>query len=96
MPTVKNVEKKIRDIEGFKVKIKKDGKNVRDDKKLTNQYYFENKLKGHQTVADWKEKRFNKVYEGYDVDVILANGDVAKGNMTLTTVRDSYIDDEED
>ena len=33
MPTVKNVEKKIWDKEGFDVIIKKDGKDVRGDKK---------------------------------------------------------------
>jgi hypothetical protein len=96
MPKAKNVEKKIWDIEEFEVDMTKDGKNIRGDKKLTNQYEFEKKAKGSQTVAKWKEKRFNKVYEGYGVDVKLANGDVAKGNMTLTKVRDSYIDDEDD
>ena len=97
MPKAKNVEKKIWDVEEFQVVIKKqDGKDVRGDKKLPNQYTYNNKAKGSFTVAEWKKKRFVTKFSGYDVDVMLSNGDTAKGNNTLSKIRDSYIEDEDE
>ena len=95
MPKLKNVEKKIWDIEGFDVAIKHpDGRDVRGDLKDFPQYpAFEKMAKNDWTVADWREKRFNFSYPGYDVDVIDGYGQVASGNMKLATVRDSYFDE---
>ena len=38
MPKVKNIERKIFVVEGFEVVIKKDGKDVRSDASISNQY----------------------------------------------------------
>lgn len=68
MPRVKNIEKKIYDVEGFEVVIKKDGKDVRGDAVLPNQYQVERMSKNSYSVKEWKEK-FHKQFPGYDVDV---------------------------
>lgn len=94
MPKVKNVEKRIYDVEGFQVIIKKDGKDVRGDSSLPSQYKAERMSKNSFSVKDWKDK-FQKQYAGYSVDVLKANGDKASGQTKLSTVRDTYLDDEE-
>jgi hypothetical protein len=95
MPRVKNVEKRIWVVEEFDVVIMKDGRDVRGDRMLAKQYPYENKARGSHTVAEWKALRFAKAFEGYDVEVKLSNGETARGNTTLSNVRDSYIDDDE-
>ena len=95
MPLVKNVEKKIWDIEGFDVTIKTpDGANVRGDKSNFPQYNYNIISKSDWTVSEWKEKRFKKLYLGYDVDVLKVDGSVAAGQSRLGTIRDTYIDEE--
>ncbi|MDY5882871.1 MAG: hypothetical protein SPJ65_06110 [Roseburia sp.] len=93
MPKVKNVEKRIYDIEGFETDITKDGKNVRGDLQLPKQYEAERMSKNSMTVGEWKNK-FKTQYPGYDVVVKKNNGDKASGQTKLSTVRDSYLDDE--
>lgn len=93
MPKVKNVEKKIYDVEGFEVKIKKDGKDVRGDLVLPTQYQGARMSKNSFSVGEWKNK-FKKQFAGYDVDVLKNNGDKASGQTKLATVRDTYLDTE--
>lgn len=94
MPLVKNVEKKIWDIEGFDVTIKHpNGGDVRGDKAGIPQYDFERKMKNDCTVNDWKQNRFLKSYPGFDVDVLDATGLPTTGQKKLSTVRDTYIED---
>lgn len=70
MAKVKNVEKRIWDTEGFDVRTKWNGKDVRSDYKGLPQYSaFERMAKNDMTVAEWKEKRFYPAYPGYDCDV---------------------------
>jgi hypothetical protein len=94
MPLVKNVEKKIYDIEDFDVVILRDGKDVRGDASLPTQFAGQKRTKNSATVADFRAK-FQRQYPGYSVNVLLANGDVAPGQTQLGTVRDTYIGEEE-
>lgn len=89
MPTVKNVEKRIWDKEGFDVVIKKDGKNVRGDKKDFPQWNGKIQSKNDMTVKEWKNK-FSKQYPGYEVEILDGDGSEVHGSTKLGTVRDTY------
>lgn len=94
MPKVKNIEKRIYDVEGFQVIIKKDGKDVRGDASLPNQYKGEKMSKNSYSVKEWKDK-FQKQYAGYSADILKSNGDKASGQTKLSTVRDTYLEEDE-
>lgn len=90
MPKVSVVEKRIFEIEGFQVSIKKDGKNVRGDLQLPKQYEAERMTRNSMTVGAWKNK-FKTQYAGYDVDIYKNDGNRATGQTKLATVRDTYL-----
>ncbi|MNE78424.1 hypothetical protein D3C80_1748300 [compost metagenome] len=95
MPLVKNVEKKVWDIQGFDIKFKTpEGKDVRDDKRDMPQYTKERASKNDMTVSEFKTI-FRKQYPGYDLDVLTADGEAVNGNMKLGTVRDTYNEADE-
>lgn len=94
MPKVKNVEKKIYDVEGFEVVIKHEGKDVRSDASLPTQYAGQRMTKNSASVSDFNEK-FQRQYPGYTVDVLKSDGSKAAGQTKLSTVRDTYLGDEE-
>ena len=71
MPFVKNVEKKIYDVEGFEVTIRRDGKDVRGDASLPTQYAGLRMTKNAASVSDFRDK-FQRQYPGYNVDVLKA------------------------
>jgi hypothetical protein len=90
MPFVKNVEKRIWDVEQFDVTIKHpDGRDMRSDKMGIPQYPFERMAKNAITVAAWREQRFRPTYVGLDVDVLDRTGQPVAGNTLLSNVRDS-------
>ena len=91
MPKVKNVEKKIWDVEGFDVVIRKDGKDVHGNKMGLPQWRGENRTKETSTVKDF-EKKFQQQYPGYEVDVLDGDGQAVHGNTLLKNVRDTYKD----
>lgn len=92
MPKVKNIEKKIYDVEGFEVTIRHDGKDVRGDMIMPVQYQGERMTRNSFSVSEWKGK-FNKQYPGYEVDVLKNDGTKASGQTKLSTVRDTYLED---
>ncbi|MNG78388.1 hypothetical protein D3C76_1593060 [compost metagenome] len=95
MPLVKNVEKKVWDIQGFDIKFKTpEGKDVRGDKRDMPQYTKERASKNDMTVSEFKTI-FRKQYPGYDLDVLTADGEAVNGNMKLGTVRDTYNEADE-
>ena len=94
MPQVKNVEKKIQKIEGFKVHFLHSGKNVRSDAELPVQYASKKMAKNSYTVSDFKNK-IQRQYAGYEFDVLKADGKKASGQTKLSTVRDTYLPEEE-
>ena len=92
MAKVKNVEKKIWDVEGFDVVLKYNGKDLRGDKAGLPQFENNRASKSAWTVSEWKIKRFQKQYPGYEVEILDGDGNEVRGNMTLGNVRDSYDD----
>ena len=95
MPLVKNVEKRIWDIEQFDVIIKHaDGRDMRGDKTGLPQYPgYEKMAKNAWSVAEWKASRFSPTFPGLEVEVLDGIGQPAPGNTHLSTVRDSYSDE---
>ena len=91
MPKIENIEKRIRSIEGFDVRLMKDGKNVRGDMELATHYEnYEHAAKNDSTVKQWKETRFVGKFPGFEVDVLDADGTAVNGNTKLSTVRETY------
>jgi hypothetical protein len=94
MPLVKNVEKRIWDIEQFQVIIRHgDGRDMRGDRTGIPMHPYDRMAKNSITVATWKDQRFKSVYPGFEVDVLDGVGNVVAGNMLLSTVRDAYAED---
>jgi hypothetical protein len=94
MPKVKNVEKKIWDVEGFDVAILHgDGKDIRGDKKGIPQYTFDKAAQNSFTIKEWTKKRFLKKYPGFQVKVFNADNVEVSGNTTLGNLRDTYLED---
>lgn len=93
MSLVKNVEKRIWDVEQFDVIIKhEDGRDMRGDKQGIPMYDKSRMAKGQMTVSDWKAQRFHPAYAGLDVDILNGLGEPVAGNTLLSSVRDSYED----
>lgn len=97
MPKIKNIEKRIWDVEGFAVTIRHpNGVDVKGNKDGLPQYPYERAAKNDMTVSEWKNKRFSQVYPGYTVDVL--NGstdDKVTGQTKLGSVRDTYDDSDD-
>lgn len=87
MPILSNVERKIMDVEGFKVAFIQNGADVRGDKSDIPQYGYVKKAPDSWTVNEWIKNRFKQEYSGYDVRVFTKAGTAASGNMKLENVR---------
>lgn len=92
MPLVKNIERYIYSVEGFEVVILRNGKNVRGDASLPKQYEAVRMTRNAFSVSDFREK-FQRQYAGYSVDVLKGDGTRAPGQMKLSTVRDTYLEE---
>jgi hypothetical protein len=91
MSTVANVERKIRRVEGFRVRILHlRGVDVRGDRMGLPQYSYHRAAENHITVENWKATRFRPSYPGFEVDVLDRRRNSVKGNMKLSTVRETY------
>jgi hypothetical protein len=91
MSAVANVERKIRRIEGFRVRILHlSGADVRGDRAGLPQYGYHRAAENDITVETWKTTRFRPSYPGFEVDVVDARGRSVQGNTKLGTVRGSY------
>ena len=91
MSTVANVERKIRRVEGFRVRILHlNGADVRGDRAGLPQYAYHRAAENNITVESWKVTRFRLSFPGFDVDVVDRRGRSVQGNMKLSTVRESY------
>lgn len=94
MTTLATRTREIGDIEDFDIEVvDKNGTPVDPKTNGLPKYNYDRKTKGDTTVAEWKEKRFGKIYKAYDVRVLKADGTVANGNLKLSTVRKSYEED---
>jgi hypothetical protein len=91
MSAVANVERKIRRVEGFEVRILHlRGADVRGDRTGLPQYGFRHKAPDDFTVEHWKGTRFRPSFPGFEVDVLDGRGRSVQGNTKLSTVRASY------
>ena len=91
MSTIANVERKIRRVEGFEVRILHlRGADVRGDRMGMPQYSFRHAAAEDFTVERWKETRFRPSFPGFEVDVLDGRGRSVQGNTKLATVRSSY------
>ncbi len=91
MSTVANVERKIRRVEGFRVRILHlNGIDVRGDRAGLPQYNYHRAAENNITVENWKATRFRLSFPGFDVDVMAREGNSVQGNMKLSTVRETY------
>jgi hypothetical protein len=92
MPKIKNVEKRIWEVEGFDVKImSEDGQmNIRGDKDCLIQYPYERAASDDTTVSEWKTNRFKKTFANYEVQVLKSDNTLVSGQMKIGTVRDTY------
>jgi hypothetical protein len=91
MSNVANVERKIKRVEGFKVRVLHlAGADVRGDREGMPQYGYHRAADNDITVENWKATRFRPSYPGFEVDVVDARGNSVQGNTKLGTVRDSY------
>lgn len=94
MPRVEFIEKTIYKKEGIDVKFFKDGKDVRGDLFITNNYQSTNRTHNDKNVKFFKEK-LKSQYPGYDFEVYDGDGNKVHGNVSLSKVRDSYESEEE-
>lgn len=97
MVKVKSIEKRIWDVEGFDIHLlHPNGENVRSDKGNMPQYSMKNAAKNDMTVSEWKNKRFLKIFPGFNAKVLDGDGNEVPGQTKLGTVRDSYSDAEDE
>ncbi len=91
MSTVANVERRIRRVEGFAVRVLHlRGTDVRGDRGGMPPYSYHRAADNDITVENWKATRFRPSYPGFEVDVVDARGNSVQGNTKLGTVRDTY------
>lgn len=91
MPRIEFVEKTIYKKEGIDVKFFYNGKDVRGDSSVPTNYQADRATKNNANVAQLKEK-LKKQFPGYDFEVYDGEGKKVRGNVLLSTVRDSYDD----
>lgn len=93
MTTAATRMREIAELEGFEVVILDGSGQPLDPKTQGLPSYrqaFQRAASNNWTVSEWKEQRFKDVYLGYDVQVLMDDGTIARGNTTLRTVRESY------
>lgn len=93
MATIERVESQIARVEGFNAVFLTEGRrDLRGDRAGIPGYAnrFTKRASGRMTVEGWKQRRFRKIYPGFDAEVLMANGQPARGNTFLETVRGSY------
>lgn len=87
MALLKNVETKIKQVEGFKVTFVKNNRDIRGNLEDIPTYPYAVAAQDNWTVQEWKQKRFSQKYPGYDVRVYDKKGVLATGQKTLATIR---------
>ena len=91
MLEIEGVERKIKRVEGFDVRVLwPSRKDVRSDKQGLPSYSFARAANNDITVATWKIQRFRSTYPGFDVEVLDASGHAVPGNTKLSSVRATY------
>jgi hypothetical protein len=97
MPSLDLVERQIALFEGFNVRFKTKGRDVRGDKRKGVKGYrglFLRKARETMSVESFKRLRMARFYGGYEVEVLYASGKPAPGKTFLGTVRKAYESNE--
>ncbi len=85
------LEMKIARVEGFQVRVRIDGRDVRSDREGMPTWPYEKAARDGWSVARWKQERFVSLYPGFGVEVLDGDGNVIEfGQTLLETVRESY------
>ena len=84
------LEMKIARIEGFRVRVMWDTRNVRSDREGMPPWPYEVAARDAWTVAKWRQERFVNLYPGFDVEVLDGDDIAVQGRTLLETVRESY------
>ena len=88
MIRVDTLERRIRQVEGFKVRVLwPDGTDVRSDYVGGKSYRSIRAARDNWTVARWIRDRFKRSNPQFDVEVIDSNGNPVHGRTFLRTVR---------
>ena len=91
MASVASVERRIKNVEGFRVAVRHlDGRNVRGDRTHMPTYPFQRAMADGANVKGWREGRFRLRYPGFEVDVLHRDGTPAHGATLLGTIRAEY------
>jgi hypothetical protein len=89
--TIRQIEKRVRRIEGFDVVIlDRRYRDVRGDLAGQPQYPYARAMSDGSTVAKWKRTRFQPNYAGFRVDVVDPDGRRVDGHTLLQTLRYWY------
>ena len=93
MPKVCNIEKTIFAIEEVQVNfLNKDGTNVKGNLKLEAPNYKALKKTKNSASVSFLIRKLKAQYAGFEFEVLDGNGNRARGNTLLGTVRDTYLD----
>ncbi len=96
VPTVKNVQRHIRRVEGFDVHFVYEGpgptsgRDVRDDRSGIPTYPYVRAAADRSTVGAWIDTRFKVTFPGFDAVVIDGSGHVVNHRTRLATIRATY------
>ena len=91
MPSIERIAAEIQEFEGFAVRIRPIAKTSPPKTNLRSYARNHERIaRASFSVADWRRRRFDDVYPGYDVDVLLADGRPAGPRTLLSKVRASY------
>jgi len=92
MVTVRTLERRIREVEGFEVRIVwPDGANVRSDYSSAHSYRRRRASNNNWTIHKWIKNSFKKSNPHFEVEVLSGNENVVKPhNIKLKTVRETY------
>ncbi|MBS2940186.1 hypothetical protein KDN32_20815 [Nocardioides sp. J2M5] len=86
-----SIESRIEQIEGFRVRILRNGADAYGNLELPVHYRsYERKANDSATVHEWKQARFRPTFVGFDVEVLDGYGRPVHGSTSLRTVRQSY------
>lgn len=91
MIRVDTLERRIRQIEGFNVRVLwPDGADVRSDYVGAKSYRGIRSARDSWTVARWIRERFKHSNPQFDVEVLDGNENPVHGRTSLRTVRNLY------
>jgi hypothetical protein len=91
MTTVATRAWRIAQLEGFQIVIKRGTKTVPlNENGAMGSYPYEKMAASKWSVGEWKQKRFEAVYDGFTCDVLMEDGSKAKTAAKLEDVRQSY------